>query len=82
MPLDPDDATPLDRLQGPTTNAGADQDAALRAHIRAVETDPLRRAPTQVLIGFGAQLGWLALALLLLNITWARGVRQYSAVGA
>jgi ABC-2 type transport system permease protein len=41
-----------------------------------------RLSPTQALIGFGAQLGWLAFALLLLNVTWARGVRQYSAVGA
>ncbi|MDF2759783.1 MAG: hypothetical protein K0S99_2417, partial [Thermomicrobiales bacterium] len=41
-----------------------------------------RLSPTQALVGFGAQLGWLALALLLLNVTWARGVRQYSAVGA
>jgi ABC-2 type transport system permease protein len=41
-----------------------------------------RLSPTQALVGFGAQLGWLGFALLLLNVTWARGVRQYSAVGA
>ena len=36
----------------------------------------------QIVTGFGAQLAWLAIALVLLNVTWARGVRQYSAVGA
>ena len=41
-----------------------------------------RLSPTEVVVGFGAQLGWLAVALLLLNVSWARGVRQYSAVGA
>jgi ABC-2 type transport system permease protein len=41
-----------------------------------------RLSPNQALIGFGAQLGWLAIAVVLLNATWARGVRQYSAVGA
>jgi ABC-2 type transport system permease protein len=41
-----------------------------------------RLSPTQALVGFGAQLAWLAFALLLLNVVWARGVRQYSAVGA
>lgn len=33
-------------------------------------------------IGFAAQIGWLAIAVLVLNVTWARGIRQYSAVGA
>lgn len=43
----------------------------------------LGRLPTdQLLIGFGAQVAWLVVALWLLNATWARGVRQYSAVGA
>ena len=41
-----------------------------------------RLSLNQVLVGFRAQLGWLAIALLLLNVMWARGVRQYSAVGA
>ncbi len=36
----------------------------------------------QILTGFAAQLAWLAIAVALLNLTWARGVRQYSAVGA
>jgi ABC-2 type transport system permease protein len=38
--------------------------------------------PQQILIGFGAQIAWLAIAVTLLNVTWSRGVRQYSAVGA
>jgi ABC-2 type transport system permease protein len=41
-----------------------------------------RLTPNQALMGFGAQLAWLALALLLLNVMWTRGIRQYSAVGA
>jgi viologen exporter family transport system permease protein len=36
----------------------------------------------QALVGFLAQLGWLAIAVVVLNLTWARGIRQYSAVGA
>lgn len=36
----------------------------------------------QIVVGFGAQIAWLAIAVTLLNVTWARGVRQYSAVGA
>jgi ABC-type uncharacterized transport system permease subunit len=35
-----------------------------------------------VVYGFAAQLGWLAISVTLLNVMWARGVRQYSAVGA
>jgi ABC-2 type transport system permease protein len=38
--------------------------------------------PTQAVIGLGAQLGWLAVAILGLNWVWARGIKQYSAVGA
>src|SRR5918993_2546038 len=41
-----------------------------------------RLSPNQALLGFAAQLGWLAIAVMLLNAMWARGVRQYSAVGA
>jgi ABC-2 type transport system permease protein len=41
-----------------------------------------RLSPNQALLGFAAQLGWLAIAVTLLNAMWARGVRQYSAVGA
>lgn len=43
----------------------------------------LGRLTTQeVLVGLGAQAAWLTVAVTLLNVTWARGVRQYSAVGA
>jgi len=33
-------------------------------------------------LGFAAQVGWLAIAIVLLNVVWAKGIRQYSAVGA
>ena len=36
----------------------------------------------QALVGFAAQIAWLAVAVVLLNVTWAKGIRQYSAVGA
>jgi ABC-2 type transport system permease protein len=39
-------------------------------------------APAQAVVGFVAQGAWLAVAILALNLVWARGVRQYSAVGA
>ena len=51
MPLNPEDATPVDGSRGNPTDAGAEQDAALRAHVEAVEAEPSRRGPTQVLIG-------------------------------
>jgi ABC-2 type transport system permease protein len=41
-----------------------------------------RLSVSQALVGFAAQLGWLAIAVMVLNAMWARGVRQYSAVGA
>ncbi|MGH2615988.1 MAG: ABC transporter permease [Thermomicrobiales bacterium] len=41
-----------------------------------------RLTPQQALVGFGAQIAWLVAAVILLNVTWARGIRQYSAVGA
>jgi ABC-2 type transport system permease protein len=41
-----------------------------------------RLSMNQVVYGFAAQLGWLAISVTLLNVMWARGVRQYSAVGA
>jgi ABC-2 type transport system permease protein len=34
------------------------------------------------LIGFGAQLGWILVTLLVLRIAWRAGVRRYAAVGA
>jgi len=41
-----------------------------------------RVPPQQAAIGFAAQLGWLALAVLVLRAVWARGIRRYGAVGA
>ena len=41
-----------------------------------------RLTPNEALIGFGAQLGWLAGAAALLRFVWARGIRRYGAVGA
>ena len=41
-----------------------------------------RLSTSQALLGFAAQAGWLAAATMVLNAVWARGVRQYSAVGA
>jgi ABC-2 type transport system permease protein len=38
--------------------------------------------PTQTLIGFGAQMAWIGVGLVLVRIAWRAGVRQYSAVGA
>jgi ABC-2 type transport system permease protein len=41
-----------------------------------------RASPHDALMGFGLLIGWLAIAVIALRITWRRGVRQYSAVGA
>jgi ABC-2 type transport system permease protein len=41
-----------------------------------------RLTPQQVLIGFAAQLAWLAVAQLGLTLVWRAGVKQYSAVGS
>jgi len=38
--------------------------------------------PAQVAAGVAAQVTWLAIAVTLLNVMWAKGIRQYSAVGA
>lgn len=38
--------------------------------------------PAQTLIGFAAQVAWIAIGLVLVRLTWRTGVRQYSAVGA
>jgi len=37
---------------------------------------------TDILIGYGAQAGWILIALLVLRLVWSRAVRRYSAVGA
>jgi ABC-2 type transport system permease protein len=72
---------PLDLLPGPVRGI-AELLPFYRMLCFPVELLLGRLSPTQALVGFGAQLAWLALALLLLNVVWARGVRQYSAVGA
>ena len=38
--------------------------------------------PTDALVGFAAQVGWIGVSLLLVRLVWRAGVRQYSAVGA
>ncbi|SDD39089.1 ABC transporter permease [Auraticoccus monumenti] len=47
-----------------------------------VEVAMGRRTGIDVLVGYAVQLGWLALALVLMRVVWARAVRTYSAVGA
>lgn len=41
-----------------------------------------RLTPQAALLGFGAQLLWLALAQLVLSFVWRNGIKQYSAVGS
>ncbi len=41
-----------------------------------------RLTPLQTLTGFGMQILWLGLALVLLRVVWKAGLRVYSAVGA
>ena len=41
-----------------------------------------RRVGSEVVLGYTAQLGWLALALAGLALLWRRATRRYSAVGA
>lgn len=41
-----------------------------------------RRTGAELLIGYGAQVAWIALALVLLRVLWGRATRRYSAVGA
>jgi ABC-2 type transport system permease protein len=41
-----------------------------------------RLTPREIGTGFAAQVGWLAIVVALLNVVWAKGLRQYSAVGA
>ncbi len=38
--------------------------------------------PGEILPGFLLQLGWLAVGVVVFRLTWAAGIRQYSAVGA
>jgi ABC-2 type transport system permease protein len=41
-----------------------------------------RVSPHDAAVGFGILAGWLVVGIVALRITWSRGVRQYSAVGA
>jgi ABC-2 type transport system permease protein len=41
-----------------------------------------RRTGAELLLGYGAQLGWIVVAVLVLRLLWARATRRYSAVGA
>jgi len=47
-----------------------------------VETALGRLGPADVLVGYAAQLGWIAVALVVLSVAWRAGIRRYSAVGA
>lgn len=40
------------------------------------------RSGTEILIGYGAQLAWIGIAVAVLSLTWNRAVSRYSAVGA
>lgn len=40
------------------------------------------RRGAEVLTGYAAQAGWIAITLVLLKLVWSRAVRRYSAVGA
>ncbi|MET0692917.1 MAG: ABC-2 family transporter protein [Propionibacteriaceae bacterium] len=41
-----------------------------------------RRSPTELVVGYGAQLIWIAIAVLVLRLMWSRATRRYTAVGA
>ncbi len=41
-----------------------------------------RVSPAETAVGFGAQLGWLAVSAVLAVIVWRSGLKRYSAVGA
>lgn len=41
-----------------------------------------RRRGGELLLGYGAQLVWIAVALIVLCVLWVRATRRYSAVGA
>jgi ABC-2 type transport system permease protein len=40
------------------------------------------RTGTEILVGYGAQLAWIAIAVTILSLVWHKAVSQYSAVGA
>jgi ABC-2 type transport system permease protein len=74
-------AVPLDLLPGPV-RVVAEWLPFYRMLGFPVELLLGRLTPGQAALGFAAQVAWLAVAIALLNAMWARGVRQYSAVGA
>jgi ABC-2 type transport system permease protein len=41
-----------------------------------------RRSGTEILVGYGAQIAWIAIAAGILALVWNRAVSKYSAVGA
>jgi ABC-2 type transport system permease protein len=41
-----------------------------------------RRTGSDLLVGYGAQLVWVAVAVVVLRFLWARATRRYTAVGA
>ncbi|SDS74217.1 ABC-2 type transport system permease protein [Friedmanniella luteola] len=41
-----------------------------------------RRTGGELLVGYGAQLAWIVVALVVLRVLWSRATRRYSAVGA
>ncbi len=61
--------------------------AAYFSPFRSMSAFPVELAlgripPGEILPGFGLQLLWLAVAVVVFRLVWAAGVRQYSAVGA
>jgi ABC-2 type transport system permease protein len=47
-----------------------------------VETALGRLSPTEILLGYAIQVGWIVAALAVLRVAWRAGIRRYSAVGA
>jgi ABC-2 type transport system permease protein len=47
-----------------------------------IETVLGRLSLGEILGGYGAQLGWIVVALVVLRVGWRAGIRRYSAVGA
>jgi ABC-2 type transport system permease protein len=74
-------AVPLLLLPGPV-KAAAEWLPFYRTLGFPVELLLGRLSPQDAAVGIVAQVGWLAVMVVLLNAVWARGIRQYSAVGA
>ena len=47
-----------------------------------VETALGRLSPTEILLGYAIQGGWIVAAMAVLRVAWRAGIRRYSAVGA